>query len=458
MASTHLNITNYHTQIPGGFSDDQRTWTFPEIGSVNAHSRRTFWRISVRAFHRDDLAAAKSSTPESKIFLELIPRLFDNAQVNRDICGWIRVDSGVVGGKTREVVPTVVSAGKNIGKSSETTPFCQALRDALGVYNKYAQKHTPASVGDGVGEGELQLYPPMLAKKIEDVKVKISPENPGFLQSKYNGVRVMSAYDVNSSRVVMYSRTCIEYVGFLRIREELRDVLAAEWRAGNRIYIDGEAYEHGVSLQHISGEARRIHDTGEISLVKYMMYDCWLPDEPEAAFSKRLKVLSAVASKLPGVLTVLVPTVSVASMEEVTTRYEGYLREGYEGAILRLDKPYVVSKNQIRSSGLLKIKPIQDAEFELVGFSAGKKGKSANALMVTCTIVIDGTRRDFNVTPALEIAVREELLIKMQEVEKNGKTHFENQWLGVKITVFYAETSDSGIPQQARTKLERRAD
>jgi ATP-dependent DNA ligase len=387
-------------------------------------------------------------------FLEITPRLFDNTP-SVEPWGWIRVSSGVVGGKTREVVPTIVSAGKNAGKASATTPFCQALRDALGLYNKYAQKHVPATA-DG---STLALYPPMLAKKIDDVRVALSAKNPGFVQRKYNGVRTMSAYDLSSSRAVMYSRTCIEYLGFSKIREEVGPVLREAWAAGKKIYLDGEVYEHGASLQQISGDARRIHGESETAgAAKYMIYDCWLPEEPTLTFQERYAVLSKVVAGLPGVFTAVVPTTVTTSMDAVLSEYESYLREGYEGAILRLNKPYVVSENQRRSPALLKIKPTHDAEFELVGFSTGKKGKSSKSLMVTCAADIGGVRHTFNVTPAMEIKVREALFEKWESLEANGRTHFANEWLGARVTVYFAETSEAGIPQQARTKLERRVD
>jgi len=463
MASTHVNITDYRSQIPGGFpAGDSTTWKFPEVISVNAHSKKTFWQISVRAIRREDAEAARSNTPPDHIFLELGTRLFDNVAVAGEPWGWIRVDSGVVGGKTREVVPTIVSSGKNLGKASATTPFCQALRDALGMYNKYTQKHLPAAAPGSA----LTLYPPMLAKKFEDVNLGargssagMSAKKPAFLQRKYNGVRTMSAYDLAASRVVMYSRTCIEYLGFSAIRGELEDVLRAEWTAGRRIYLDGEIYEHGATLQQISGDARRIHAESETAgSANYMVYDCWLPDEPKMSFRERYAILSEVIPKISGTRVVLVPTIVVSSLDSVTAEYERYIAEGYEGAILRLDAPYTVAENQRRSSALLKIKPTHDAEYELVGFSAGKKGKSSRALMVTCATTVDGTRHTFNVTPAMEIKVREALFEKWSSIEANSRSHFENEWLGARITVYFSEKSESGIPQQGRTKLERRVD
>jgi hypothetical protein len=46
-----------------------------------------------------------------------------------------------------------------------------------------------------------------------------------------------------------------------------------------------------------------------------------------------------------------------------------------------------------------------------------------------------------------------ELYKKMSEREANGKTHFENNYLGKKLTVYYEEMSKDEVPQRAKTSL-----
>jgi hypothetical protein len=62
----------------------------------------------------------------------------------------------------------------------------------------------------------------------------------------------------------------------------------------------------------------------------------------------------------------------------------------------------------------------------------------------------------FPVTPAMELPERIILAKKMAIIEENGKTHFENNYLGKMLIVYFDEKSIDGLPQRARTKMEIR--
>ena len=57
--------------------------------------------------------------------------------------------------------------------------------------------------------------------------------------------------------------------------------------------------------------------------------------------------------------------------------YDGFLKQGYEGSILRLNGPY----EQKRSYNLQKFKDFSDTEATIVGYEAGK-GKLQVLLVV----------------------------------------------------------------------------
>jgi hypothetical protein len=75
--------------------------------------------------------------------------------------------------------------------------------------------------------------------------------------------------------------------------------------------------------------------------------------------------------------------------------------------------------------------------------------------MIVCSMPNDPNRR-FPVTPAMELPDRIALAKKMALVEDNGKTHFENNYLGRMLIVYFDEKSVDGLPQRARTKMEVR--
>ena len=70
-----------------------------------------------------------------------------------------------------------------------------------------------------------------------------------------------------------------------------------------------------------------------------------------------------------------VDTWDVFNDADVAKHEERFLKEGYEGAMLRANQPY----QQKRSHGLQKVKRFHDSEFTITGFVEGK-GKFAGGL------------------------------------------------------------------------------
>lgn len=442
MAAVSLYIRDYEKEIPGELSDS--TWCFPSVESVNSHGRKMVWRIYVKLFRmRDDINLP--NVPDDA-FIPILPTYFKNETMPNDIRGWIKVDSGVENGKVRESVPTIVHKGKNLGKASATNVFCQSLRDAFGLYNKQLKKARSAkSHGKEI---KVTLYPPMLAQILKDQKTppKIDEQNHVFVQRKYNGVRTVATL---ADDVIMYSRRKLIYPGFGYIKDELKPIFEFYWGEGQQLYLDGEIYKHGVPLQDISGYARKETQPGD-KYVDYMVYDCFIANEPELKFSERKKILDEIFENFELKYVLPVETFEVSSTGEIDELYDLFIEEGYEGAMVRIDTKYEFSYNERHSKVLLKKKPSYDAEFKIIGWTCGAKGKAAGALMIICETE-KGVK--FNVTPAMELPDRLAMAKKMEEKEPNGKTHFENHWLGKPLIVEYDEISKDGVPQRARTKM-----
>ena len=481
MASKSLVIRDYKTQVPGALSEDRKSWLFPQINSVNTHGKRTQWRIFVRAYKaRPDIQLP--NIPDDA-FVPIVTDKYDlrdNKTVAVDgvvIHGWYKVDSRVGDGEIRTSVPTFVSKGKNLKSSAATTPFCQALRDAYGQNNKQLKK----AVKEAHDDVDPVRYPPMLAQVMDPKKVEAALESEiVYVQRKYNGVRTVTTLGyvvgddgVRTPTVIMYSRRGVTYPGFEYIKKELLEVLVEYWEAGQKIYLDGEIYKHGARLQDISGISRR-EVTATDTTFDYMVYDCFIPGQ-ELTYSKRKEILDGMFDTFEFEYSKQVPTFRAATMGEITTLYQQFLREGFEGAMVRLDRPYKYSYNEHHSSILLKLKPTHDAEFEIVGWEVGTKGKAAGALMIVCktadTIVKVKGENDttvdvvkagitFPVTPAMEIPDRIALAKKMAQPEPTPEnpaaTHFDVNYRGKPLIVYYDEMSKDNVPQRARTKMEIR--
>jgi ATP-dependent DNA ligase len=413
------------------------SWVFPPVESVNAHSKKTFWSIMVTGH-------GENCQPPVRL---TIPELLQNKPLPAGYYATIKVDSGLVTGAVRKTPPTKVTSGKNQGKKNETNVFCQAMNDARGKYNSQMRKaHVPM---DYKG---TSLYPPMLAKDYKEGAV----EFPCFVQRKYDGLRVVACLALTDGRpsgVILYSRTRDVYLGLVHQRKDILAILAAAWADGINLYLDGEMYAHGQSLQVISGWVRHETTPPEADALRFMVYDCFRSDALDATYSVRKGLLEKYVG--PSEYVKLVETYTAENFDKVQAKYSEFISEGYEGAMLRTDAPYVFSYNGLHCANLLKLKPAFDAEFEVVGWTVSTHGKTAGAFMVICKTAAG---INFDITPAMPIADRIELTEKMKQVELNNQTYFENHLLGKFITVKFGALSDAGVPLRASTKLMQRVD
>jgi len=437
MANNAIHVKDFRREVPGELVEN--TWFFPAITSVNSHGKATSWRVYVRMVDLDGN------------FIPIKDEYFDSAPIVAAY-GWINVDSGLVEGKIRDTVPTIVKNGKNLGKKSATNVWTQALRDAYGLHNKQSKKVVnPARQADEA----IPMMPPMLAQSYFENPVEFGGD-PVFMQRKYNGVRIVTVLG-DDDAVIMYSRRKNIYPGLNYIKAELQPVLAMYAEAGRRVYLDGEVYKHGVSLQKISGQTRREDREGDVQL-DYMIYDCFIPDEPELTFAARREILGIIFDNFQFAHCQPVETFRVENAAEVDTLFRQFLAEEFEGAMVRLNSAYRYSNNEYHSRELLKMKPTHDAEFKIVGWSTGEKGKAAAAIMLICEVPATDARpaSRFPVTPAAELPDRIALAKKMTEIEANGATHFANHWEGRPLIVYYDEMSEDNVPLRARTKMEIR--
>lgn len=382
------------------------------------------------------------------VFVDIADGYFDSTnQLPAGVVAWTKVLSAIDGGKIKKSNPTYTREGKNVGKTNATNCFTQALRDGLGKYNKQKAKSGATEATDG--PNDTKLFPCMLAQPLNDQK-NFNWNQALFAQVKFNGVRAVATKGTGDTPVI-YSRTRKIYNGFAYWRDGVVALLKAIEAAGYPgAYLDGEAYSHGKDLQLISGTARRELDgtvNPDIKL-EYHIYDMFLPAQPDLTFSQRNKILQQ-AFGLNNQYLRLVETIPVANLEEVNLLYSEALDDKYEGVMVRLDAPYDYSYNDYHSKRLLKVKPVNDAEYKIVGFSAGTNGKAEQALIFE---LITPAGIKFSVVPGMELVERKKLYARMQEVDPvSSLTHFQTNYEGKKLTILYDELSSDGVPVRART-------
>jgi len=397
-------------------------WYFPEVKSVSSSGKQTSWQIKVRAMRNDK-------------FVNIDEYLLNNKATN--IIGWCKVESYMQGGVIKKSEPTLIKEGKNIGKSNETNAVIQTMIKANSLYEKQFKK---------TQNNESDLPFPMLAKIYDDVR----PNPPFTVQRKFNGLR--SLVCIKDKCLFMYSRKKEQQLGLSHIKNELESALKLYWDKGIYLFLDGELYEHGLPLNIISGIVRKETEIDSDVKIHYILYDCFIQNKPDMLYEERKIILREFYEQFSFKWVILTESFVIDGpnyQDNLLNLYKGFLSEGYEGAMIRTNDIYRQSMNDYHSKFLLKLKPTRDAEYEIIGWETGKHGKAAQALMIVCK---NKEGREFRVTPSLEIEERNRLVQLMTE------DYFKKNYLGKSITVYYAELSEYGVPQQARSKLECRYD
>ena len=212
------------------------------------------------------------------------------------------------------------------------------------------------------------MIKPMLAHKVNDKKIDFT--EPVFIQPKLDGVRCIFTKDG------AYSRTGKQFHNLQHI--ELR--LKGFFKLNPDVQLDGELYNHDLrdDFEQIISLVRKQKPTDEDrlnarNLIQYHVYDYIVPF---IGYEARLKWLMSNKVLWWGDVIVPVETHRVNKYEEAANmHHDGFLKQGYEGSILRLNGPY----EQKRSYNLQKFKDFSDDEATIVGYEAGK-GKRTGTL------------------------------------------------------------------------------
>jgi DNA ligase 1 len=212
------------------------------------------------------------------------------------------------------------------------------------------------------------MIKPMLAHKVNDKKIDFT--EPVFIQPKLDGVRCIFTKDG------AYSRTGKQFHNLQHL--ELR--LKGFFKLNPDVQLDGELYNHALrdDFEQIISLVRKQKPTDEDrlnaqKLIQYHVYDYIVPF---IGYEARLDWL--LSNKVLWWSDVIIPveTHRVNKYEEAANmHYDGFLKQGYEGSILRLNGAY----EQKRSYNLQKFKDFSDDEATIVGYEAGK-GKRTGTL------------------------------------------------------------------------------
>ena len=142
------------------------------------------------------------------------------------------------------------------------------------------------------------------------------------------------------------------------------------------IILDGELYNHNLrdDFEKIISLVRKQTPTHEdrleaFNMVQFHVYDYTGTDYESGegqGYRDRMNNLNVSDIYAPCVHHVRAYRIHMIEM--VDTMHKKFLKQGYEGSIIRLDGPY----QQKRSKYLLKVKDFQDSEAEIIDYAEGK--------------------------------------------------------------------------------------
>ena len=139
--------------------------------------------------------------------------------------------------------------------------------------------------------------------------------------------------------------------------------------------LDGEIYCHGEILEDISGAARKKEWVeNRHAHLQFWIFDILAED---LTFEERLEILKTIKPKTNKI--VIVDHVEVNSYVELRSLHDEWVEEGFEGAIWRdAEGTYKVGG---RPNSMVKMKLMQDAEFEIVGLTEGLRDEDMVFIM-----------------------------------------------------------------------------
>jgi DNA ligase-1 len=345
---------------------------------------------------------------------------------------WIEEDKGVPvivretgysdGKKT--IKKKFVRKGTNIGKKNEKTAYQQAEFLLENMVQAKVEENMVRRI-DEVDMPPKFIYP-ALAKEYSDKKVKF----PCFVQPKYDGVRCVQFNHINDNRLISRQRN--EFVHLAHIRNAIKNL-----KLPSNLSLDGECYVHGFIFEDLISVVKKFYAKDQKDHVDlctedlcYYVYDLPIPD---MKYLERKKLIDKYIPENHPVIK-RVPTIQVNSWEEIKRLHDMWVKEGYEGIIIR-DKDGYYAFND-RDYSIMKYKEFFDDEFEIVGHEAEEYTDTNN---VFHKLIIWRCRTK----KGEEFTARPRGSFERREFYYNNAEKYYGKFL----TVRYQEKTSSGVPR-----------
>jgi DNA ligase-1 len=288
---------------------------------------------------------------------------------------------GQLGGKI-QTSTEVITEGKNIGRSNETSPMKQACLQAKSDWEKQLKKGYVQSFDDAMDDKVDNIIKggivPMLAHKFSEQGHKI--KYPALVQPKLDGHRCI-AQCTEDGKVSLWSRTRKPITSMPHIIKAIELI-------GCTQSLDGELYNHEYhnNFEDLSSLIRQEEPQEGCEVVQYHIYD--VPENMGMNKNRNDYLQDYLKPKVENYPQIhIVETIRVEDENELMDAFDHFIAEGYEGCMVRNMSGLYVNK---RSYDLQKVKEFDDAEFKIIGVKVGTKGSMAGKAIFTCQLPHQG--------------------------------------------------------------------
>lgn len=278
---------------------------------------------------------------------------------NKIITKWRKGEFGKLQNKEE-----IISSGKNLGKSNETTPSLQALLEAESKILLQKDKGYAETLEEAKELlSSLESLRPMLAHDytIKNNKNKINWESGVIIQPKVDGIRMVSKL---YKKLSGFDLQCVSRNNKpIELPTPLYNQIYHFMKINNLTYLDGELYIHGETFEDLVSCVKKPKDNILYDKLEYHIFE--IPPISTLDLDRSFDIsmyesIFFVESKL------------AHSEKEAQILLENYLHKHYEGIMLR-NKYYSYEYN-VRSYNLMKWKEFTTDEFEIVDIIPDKDG------------------------------------------------------------------------------------
>ena len=320
-------------------------------------------------------------------------------------------ESGLIGSfntvfHTKEVTP------KNVGRVNETTAEEQAILEVESFVKDKLTKGYFLTLDEI--DSEVVILPQLAKDYFKEKKKVLYGKDKIVVQAKLDGMRCLAFVKANGE-VKLISRAGKPIENMMHIEKELSQL-------GIDIILDGELYVFGENFQTNMSYVKKYYE-GKSERIVFNVYDVY---DDVLPYIERTKVLSLVNS--PSVQRL--PYFEVYNEDEVVSYFEQFVREGYEGLMVKISKSGY--KSNARVSELLKYKKFIDIQLPILD------------------VIPADQRPDWGIPIYHWVGAKDNILksnTKMSHEQRIDLLTNKEEYIGKMGEVRFFEYSDYGVPR-----------